>query len=104
MFYVKGRPPKQDWKNIDWDRPTSEIAAEYNMNPHNISRLRREHAHKTVYKYPNKRSCKIDWFMVDWSKKTSDIATELGFSRCYISIKRREFAPNTLVKQEHIRW
>lgn len=96
---VKGREPSHDWQNFNWERTNKEIVEETGLTTESISRLRREFASKTVYKYTSKKTREVDWKSVDWNKKTCDLVEELRLAQSFISQKRRQFAPETLKKR-----
>lgn len=43
-----GRPKNTEWENINWDRPTKEIATELGKSTHAVSQARKKYAPNTI--------------------------------------------------------
>lgn len=100
---VRGKQPLRDWPNFNWERTSREIIEETGLTPESISKLRRNHAPKTVGKYTSKKTRVIKWELVNWARKNKDIAEELKVEPSFVSQKRRKFAPDTVQKKTFLR-
>ena len=80
------------WKDVDWNKSTSEIASELGCTTQKVSYARAKFAPETLHI----RKTKYSWATVDWNRSTSKIAAELGCGCTTVTKAREKYAPETM--------
>ena len=80
---------KINWKAIDWEQSSQDIAKQTGAKTRNVYKARKRHAPHTLGKYiPSVINKETRWSNIDWSKTNREISDRTGYSMVTVNRAR----------------